>query len=68
MNTPVPFCEECGVVGVRLSGVHPEEGGLVLWAIYRCGHVKTEIVLDEVPADKPILLPPAPSNRRKASA
>jgi hypothetical protein len=31
-------------------------------------HVKTEIVLDEVPAEKPILLPPAPSNTRKASA
>ncbi|MEA2556578.1 MAG: hypothetical protein QOG88_116, partial [Actinomycetota bacterium] len=53
---PVPFCEECGVVGVSLSGLHPEEGGIVRWAIYRCGHVKTQILLDEVAVDKPDLL------------
>jgi hypothetical protein len=64
MDTPVPFCEECGVIGVMLSGLHPEEGGIVRWAIYRCGHMKTEIVLDDVPADKPDLLPAAPRLQR----
>jgi hypothetical protein len=68
METPVPFCEECGVVGVRLSGLHPEEGGITRWALYRCGHVKTEIVLDEVLPEKIDLRPNAPSTRRKASA
>jgi hypothetical protein len=68
MNPPVPFCEECGVVGVRLSGLHPEEGGVVRWAIYRCGHVKTQILLDEVPADKLVLLPaPSPKHRLASS-
>ncbi len=66
MNASVPFCEECGVVGMVLSGLHPEEGGIVRWAIYRCGHVKTEIMLDDVPIDVPDLVPLAPSNRRTA--
>ena len=47
MNTPVPFCEECGVLGVILSGMHPADEGIVQWALYQCGHVRTEIVLEE---------------------
>ncbi|MGE5225354.1 MAG: hypothetical protein ACM3OO_00590 [Planctomycetaceae bacterium] len=34
-----------------LSGTHPGDGGVVRWAIYRCGHMKTEIALDDVAAD-----------------
>ena len=50
MDAPVPFCEECGTLGVMLSGMHPGDGGLVRWAIYRCGHTRTEIMFDDVPA------------------
>ena len=52
MDTPIPFCESCGTVGVMLSGVHPGDGGIVRWAIYRCGHTTTEIVVAEVPAEE----------------
>jgi hypothetical protein len=48
MDTPTPFCEDCGTLGLMLSGVHPGDGGIVRWALYRCGHMKTEILLDEV--------------------
>lgn len=51
MDAPVPFCEECGTIGPMLSGTHPGDGGVVRWAIYRCGHMKTEIALDDVAAD-----------------
>jgi hypothetical protein len=47
MVDPMPFCGDCGVVGVALTGVHPGADHLVRWTIYRCGHAKTEIVLDE---------------------
>lgn len=49
MEGPVPFCEECGRVGARLTGVHPNDAGVVRWTLYRCGHMKTEIVLDNAP-------------------
>jgi len=31
-----------------LSGVHPSSDGLVRWTLYRCGHVRQEIVYDDV--------------------
>lgn len=46
MDTPVPFCEECGRVGARLSGLNPADVGVVRWTLYSCGHLTTEIVLD----------------------
>jgi hypothetical protein len=62
MNTLMPFCEECGQVGVMLSGMHPGEAGIVRWAIYSCGHTRTEVTFDEVPAaDGTDLLPAAPA-------
>ena len=58
MDTPIPFCEECGRVGARLSGLHPGDAGVVRWTLYPCGHVTTEIVLDPTLAsDEPTLLP-----------
>lgn len=48
MDDRVPFCEECGRVGTGLSGLHVDDTGLVRWTLYRCGHVTTQIVLDEV--------------------
>jgi hypothetical protein len=68
MDVSVPFCEECGVVGVTLSGLHPEDGGVVRWVIYRCGHVKTEIMPDEVPDRVPHLVDLTPSDGRVASS
>jgi hypothetical protein len=50
-------CEECGHLGVVLSGMHPTDGGVVRWTLYRCGHMKTEIELDEVPSSEPDLHP-----------
>ena len=47
MHRVVPFCEECGRPGVRLTGLHPTDAGLVRWTQYCCGHMKTEIVLEE---------------------
>ncbi len=46
MDVGVPFCEECGRVGARLSGLHPGDAGIVRWTLYACGHVTTEIALD----------------------
>ncbi len=43
MDTQLPFCDECGTVGARLSGVHPNDAGLVRWTLYKCGHVNTEM-------------------------
>ncbi|MGE5225947.1 MAG: hypothetical protein ACM3OO_03630 [Planctomycetaceae bacterium] len=57
MDGAVPFCEECGQRGVALCGVHPTDGGVVRWTLYRCGHMKTEIELNEAPADDPGLHP-----------
>jgi len=53
MDEPVPFCGDCGAIGVMLSGMHPGDGGIVRWALYRCGHMKTEIVLEDVLAEEP---------------
>ena len=53
MDPAVPFCQECGRPGPpSLSGMHPGDDGLVRWTLYRCGHMLTEIVLEdaEVPA------------------
>ena len=41
MDAQLPFCEECGCVGARLSGIQPDDTGIVHWTLYRCGHVKT---------------------------
>jgi hypothetical protein len=43
----VPFCERCGRPGPSLSGFHPEDDGLVRWTLYRCGHVITEVVIED---------------------
>ena len=51
MESSVPFCEECGRLGPRLTGVHPSDAGVVRWTLYRCGHMKTEIVLDAAHED-----------------
>jgi hypothetical protein len=60
MNAPAPFCEECGRVGARLSGLHPGDAGIVRWTLYKCGHVTTEIVLDAAASgDEPELHPGA---------
>lgn len=48
MTPDVPFCERCGRPGPSLSGMHVSDEGLVRWTLYRCGHVLTEIVLDDV--------------------
>lgn len=48
MTDAVPFCERCGRPGPSLSGVHPGSDGLVRWTLYRCGHVRQEIVYDDV--------------------
>lgn len=62
MDTPAPFCGECGHVGASLSGLHPSDAGIVRWTIYRCGHVTTQIVLDATSTgDEPELLPDAAS-------
>ena len=53
MEASVPTCEECGHRGVVLSGMHPEDSGIVRWTLYGCGHMNTEIVLDEVSVDEP---------------
>lgn len=47
MDRVVPFCEECGRPGVRLTGFHPTDAGLVRWTQYCCGHMKTQIVLED---------------------
>ena len=46
METGIPFCRECGFIGARLSGLHPDDIGLVRWTLYGCGHMTTEIVLE----------------------
>jgi hypothetical protein len=61
MDGLVPFCEECGDPRVMISGMHPGDAGLVRWAIYGCGHTRTEIVMEAVPSDgEPDLLPVVP--------
>ena len=47
MANPVPFCERCGRPGATLSGVHPGAEGLIAWTLFRCGHMRAEIVLDD---------------------
>jgi hypothetical protein len=38
--------------------MHPRDEGLVKWTLYRCGHVHSEIVLDEAaPHPQPIGAP-----------
>lgn len=51
MDEQMPFCTECGTVGMILSGLHPGTDGPVRWTIYRCGHMRTEVLLEEVPAE-----------------
>ena len=45
MDEPTPFCDTCGRVGVTLTGMHPDDDGLVRWTLYRCGHVRTTLQL-----------------------
>ena len=45
MDEPTPFCDTCGRVGVSLTGMHPNDDGLVQWTLYRCGHVRTTLQL-----------------------
>lgn len=47
MPNPVPFCERCGRPGATLSGVHPGAEGLIAWTLFRCGHMRAEIVLGD---------------------
>lgn len=64
----MPFCEECGAVGAMLSGVHPGAGGVVRWTIYRCGHTKTEVLLEGVPSgDEPDLLSASVATERASA-
>ena len=57
MTDQMPFCPECGTVGTMLSGLHPGAGGIVRWTIFRCGHTRTEVLLEGIPAgDEPDLL------------
>jgi hypothetical protein len=30
-----------------LSGVHPGAEGLIHWTLFRCGHMRAEVVLEE---------------------
>jgi hypothetical protein len=46
MDEPTPFCDTCGRVGVTLTGMHPDDDGLVRWTLYRCGHVRTTLQLE----------------------
>jgi hypothetical protein len=55
MDEPTPFCEMCGRVGVTLTGMHPDDDGLVRWTLYRCGHVRTLI---DVGTDDELAAPP----------
>jgi hypothetical protein len=55
MDEPTPFCEMCGRVGVTLTGMHPDDDGLVRWTLYRCGHVRT---LVDVGASDELAAPP----------
>lgn len=48
MDEQLPICDECGTVGAMLSGLHPSDAGIVRWTIYRCGHTRTEIVIEGV--------------------
>ncbi|MGZ8580506.1 MAG: hypothetical protein ACXWW9_04415 [Actinomycetota bacterium] len=50
MTDPIPFCERCGRPGPSLSGMHVGDEGIVRWTLYRCGHVHTQIVLDDAAA------------------
>ena len=52
MTDPVPFCERCGRPGQSLSGMYVGDEGLVRWTLYRCGHVHTQVVLDDETARK----------------
>ena len=54
MTDPIPFCEQCGRPGPSLSGVHVGDEGLVRWTLYRCGHVHTQVVLEDAPQPQPI--------------
>jgi hypothetical protein len=46
--TDLPFCPECGRPGVGLTGMHPDDHGVVRWTLYRCGHLHTEIALEQI--------------------
>jgi hypothetical protein len=61
MDEPTPFCDMCGRVGVTLTGMHPDDDGLVRWTLYRCGHVRTLI---DVGADEPAAPPVGPAGFR----
>jgi hypothetical protein len=60
MDEPTPFCDMCGRVGVTLTGMHPDDDGLVRWTLYRCGHVRTliDVGADELAAPplNPVML------------
>lgn len=64
MDRLIPFCEECGDPRVMVSGEHPGETGIVRWAMYACGHTRTQIEFDGVPADDELDLLPAVLPRR----
>jgi hypothetical protein len=54
MDPLIPSCDRCGHVGVALSGMHPDDDGLVRWTLYGCGHMRTEIELETLDAvDEP---------------
>jgi hypothetical protein len=52
MEQPTPFCDTCGRVGVSLTGMHPSDDGLVRWALYRCGHVRTIVLVSDVEPER----------------
>lgn len=54
MSDAVPFCQRCGRPGPSISGMHPRDEGIVRWTLYRCGHVHSEIVLDDASQPQPI--------------
>ncbi|HVF06994.1 MAG TPA: hypothetical protein VNC60_00290 [Actinomycetota bacterium] len=62
MDVEVPFCQECGRVGARMSGLHPGDAGIVRWTLFTCGHVTTRIELeDPLARDDGSMLPDAAS-------
>jgi hypothetical protein len=52
MYSLIPFCPECGDPRVLVSGSHPGEMGMVYWAMYTCGHTRTNLVLAKVDGEE----------------
>ncbi len=50
MHTTLPFCQRCGRVGPRSSGMRLGDEGPVRWTLYTCGHVTEQVALDIDPA------------------